>query len=237
MKPHRKRTWCLGKIDAAFLSRMETLLWLYALPYAERFPVVCFDERPCFLIGEEVEPLSLQSGKVRKEHYAYEKNGSCALLAAIEPLSGKRVAHVYEQRTKKEYALFFKQLAAAFPKAEKIRVVQDNLNTHNASSFYEHFSAEEAFALAQRFEFYYTPKAASWLNMIEIEFSALARQCLDRRIPSQEKLSEEIQAIINERNQKQIKITWQFSIEKARHKLNTAYTKVNATNEELKKLN
>lgn len=209
---------------------METILWLYALPYEERFPVVCFDERPCFLIGEEIEPLSMQSGKVAKQHYAYVKNGSCALLAAIEPLRGKRLARVYAQRTKKEYASFFKALAAAYPKAEKIRVVQDNLNTHNASSFYEHFSADEAFALQQRFEFYYTPKSASWLNMIEIEFSALAKQCLNRRIPTQDKLSEQIKAIIQERNKKKIKITWQFSIQKARTKLNSCYCKVNEAN-------
>jgi hypothetical protein len=214
---------------------MEKVLWLYSLPYEEQYPVVCFDERPCFLIGDVVEPLSLQSGKVLKEHYAYEKNGSCALLAAIEPLTGKRLAQVYEQRTKKQYALFLKELAAAYPGAKKIRMVQDNLNTHNASSFYEHFSAEEAFALSQRFEFYYTPKAASWLNMIEIEFSALVKQCLDRRIPTQEQLTKEVLAIVRERNDKQIKINWQFSIEKARTKLNTPYTKVNEANEKYKK--
>jgi hypothetical protein len=222
-------------MDAAFIAKMEKVLWLYSLPYEEQYPVVCFDERPCFLIGDVVEPLSLQSGKVRKEHYAYEKNGSCALLAAIEPLTGKRLAAVYEQRTKKQYALFLKELAAAYPGAKKIRMVQDNLNTHNASSFYEHFSAEEAFALSQRFEFYYTPKAASWLNMIEIEFSALVKQCLDRRIPTQEQLTKEVLAIVRERNDKQIKINWQFSIEKARTKLNTPYTKVNEANEKYKK--
>jgi hypothetical protein len=215
---------------------MEKLLWLYSLPYAEHFPVVCFDERPCFLIGEEIEPISMQKGRAAKEHYAYEKNGSCALLCAIEPLTGKRLARVYEQRTKKEYALFFKELTAAYPQAKKIRIVQDNLNTHNASSFYEQFSAEEAFALSQRFEFHYTPKSASWLNMIEIEFSALAKQCLDRRIPTQEQLNREVMAIVKERNDKQIKIHWQFSIEKARQKLNTAYTKVNEANQEYKKL-
>lgn len=209
---------------------MELLLWLYALPYDEQYPVVCFDERPCFLIGEEVEPLSLQSGKVAKQHYAYEKNGSCALLAAIEPLTGKRIAAVYKQRTKREFAIFLKQLAEAYPRAKKIRLVMDNLNTHNTSSLYEHFSADEAFALAQRFEFYYTPKSGSWLNMIEIEFSALARQCLNRRIPSLEKLEKEVLAIVKERNDKKIKIKWQFSIKAARVKLNSAYTNVNPAN-------
>ena len=132
----------------------------------------------------------MKKGKIAKQGYAYEKNGSCSLLAAIEPLTGKRIAKVYEFRTKKEYALFMKELAAAFPEAKKIRLVQDNLNTHNESSFYENFPADEAFALAQRFDWsYYTPTSASWLNMIEIEFSALARQCLNDRIPTQKSVS------------------------------------------------
>jgi hypothetical protein len=136
---------------------METILALYALPYDPDYPVVCFDERPCFLIGDAVEPLALQSGQVRKEHYAYEKLGSCALLAAIEPLTGRRVAQVHPQRTKREYALFFQALAAQFPQAKKIRVVQDNLNTHDISAFYEHLPADQAYALADRFEFFFTP--------------------------------------------------------------------------------
>jgi hypothetical protein len=212
---------------------MERILWLYSLPYDRHYPVVCFDERPCFLIGEEIDPLPLQSGSVRKEHYAYEKNGSCALLAAIEPLTGKRLAQVYPQRTKKEYALFCQALATAYPKAKKIRLVQDNLNTHNASAFYENLPAAEAFALAQRFEFHYTPKSASWLNMIEIEFSAVARQCLDRRIPSLEQLAKEVLALVKERHDRKIKINWQFSIESARTKLKRHYQGVftdNSTN-------
>lgn len=209
---------------------MERILWLYSLPYDPLYPVVCFDERPCFLIGELVEPLALQSGQVRKEHYAYQKNGSCALLAAIEPLTGKRIAQVHPQRTKKEYTLFCQALAAAYPEAKKIRLVQDNLNTHNASSFYENLPASEAFALAQRFEFNYTPKGASWLNMIEIEFSAVARQCLDRRIPNIGQLENEVLAFIKERSDKEIKIYWQFSIEAARNKMNTHYRRVFADN-------
>jgi hypothetical protein len=113
---------------------MERLLWLYSLPLDARFPVVCFDERPCFLIGDTVSALALKAGSVRKEHYEYEKHGSGALLAAIEPKTGKRLAQVYDQRRKREYALFLKELAAQYPEAEKIRLVQDNLNTHNLSS-------------------------------------------------------------------------------------------------------
>jgi hypothetical protein len=218
-------------LDAAFLAQMERLLWLYALPYDRRFPVLCFDERPCFLIGEVVEALALQSGQVRKEHYAYEKFGSCALLGAVEPLSGRRLAQVHHQRTRLEYTLFMRQVASSFPDAEKIRIVQDNLNTHHTSSFYAHLPADEAFALAQRFEFYYTPKSASWLNMIEIEFSALARQCLHRRIPTQERLAQEVLALVKERNDQQIRINWQFSITSARSKLNSHYCHVLPVNQ------
>jgi transposase len=214
---------------------MEHILWLYSLSYDPAYPVVCFDERPCFLIGEKVDPLPLQSGQVQKEHYAYEKNGSCALLAAIEPLTGQRLAKVFLQRTKKEFTQFCQALAKAYPKAKKIRLVVDNLNTHNASSFYENLPAEEAFALAQRFEFHYTPKSASWLNMIEIEFSAIARECLNRRIPTIEKLEKEVLALVKERSDKKIKIHWQFSIESARDKFNKHYQQVFADSSKRKK--
>ena len=212
---------------------MERILYLYALPYDPDYPVLCFDERPCFLIGDKIAPIPMQSGQVKKEHYIYEKNGSCALLAAIEPLTGKRIAEVYERRTKKEYALFMKQLANAYPDAKKIRLVQDTLNTHDISAFYENFQAKEAFELAQRFEFYFTPLCASWLNMIEIEFSALAKQSLNRRIPNIEQLKKEVLAIVKERNKKQIKISWQFSIQAARTKLNRHYKAVNPDNKKL----
>ena len=174
--------------------------------------------------------LSHAGGQAAREHYAYEKNGSCALLMAIEPKTGKRLARVFDRRTKREYAQFMKELSARYPKAKKLRVVQDNLNTHSLSAFYETFNAEEAFALSQRFEFYQTPKSASWLNMIQIEFSALSKQCLDRRIASQAELSREVSAVVKEREEKAIKIDWQFSIESARGKLNRHYRQINADN-------
>jgi DDE superfamily endonuclease len=209
---------------------MEDILWLYEQPYDPLSPVVCFDEQPCFLIGDLLEPLAAASGRIRKEHYAYERHGSCALLAAIEPLTGKRLAQVLPQRTKKEYALFCQALSAVYPEAKKIRLVQDNLNTHNTSAFYENLPAAEAFALAQRFEIHYTPKSASWLNMIECEFSVVTRQCLNRRIPTIKQLEKEVLAIIKDRNEKKIKINWQFSIESARNKLNRHYQNVFADN-------
>lgn len=221
-------------MNASFIANMERILWLYALPLDPKFPVVCFDERPCFLIGDTIAPIPMEVGKVSKENYTYQKNGSCALLASIEPLTGKRLAQVHGQRTKKEYTIFMQELANQYPEATKIRLVQDNLNTHNISSFYENLPADEAFELAQRFEFFYTPKSASWLNMIEIEFSALSKQCLNRRIPTQELLEKEILIIIKERDNQCIKIDWQFSIKKARNKLNRHYDKVNVTNYKFK---
>lgn len=139
-----------------------------------------------------------------------------------------------ERRTKREFSLFCQALSAAYPQAKRICLVLDNLNTHNASSFYQHLSAEEAFALAQRFEFIYTPKSASWLNMIECEFSVISRQCLDRRIASIEKLRSEVLALLCERSAKAIKIHWQFSIQAARSKLNSHYTRVNPANQKYK---
>ena len=133
---------------------------------------------------------------------------------------------MHARRTKREYTLFFQALAARYPKAVKIQLVQDNLNTHNASSFYEYLPAEDAFALAQRFEFHYTPKSASWLNMIEIEFSALARGCLHQRIPTQEQLAQEVLALVQERHDQRIRIHWQFSLEAARDKFQRHYVKI-----------
>lgn len=217
-------------MNAAFIAQMERILWLYALPFEAEFPVVCFDERPCFLIGETVQGLAIRPKQPQRENYAYQKNGSCALLATIEPLTGRRVADVFARRTKREFALHLQKVAAQYPTAKRIRMVLDNLNTHHASSFYETFEAAEAFRLAQLFEFIHTPKKASWLNMIEIEFSALSRLCLARRIPTQGELEKEVLAIVKERTEKQIRIDWQFSLEKARKKLNRHYEGVNVDN-------
>ena len=210
---------------------MERILWLYGLPYNAAWPILCYDERPCFLIGELVDGLPMKNGHIACQHYAYEKKGSCSLLATIEPLTGKRIIDVFDQRRKIEFALHFQKIAEIYAEAEKIIVILDNLNTHNASSFYEVFDAEEAFRLSQKFEFVYTPKSASWLNMIEIEFSAISRLCLARRIPSREILAKEVLQIAKEREEKQIPINWQFSIKSAREKFNRQYKKVNLINE------
>jgi hypothetical protein len=209
---------------------MELVLGLYLLPYDEAYPVVCFDERPCFLIGNTIAGFPMKPGQVEKENYAYSKHGSCCVLAMIEPKTGKRLAHIRKQRRKKEFCTFMQNLALIYPNAKKIRVVLDNLNTHNFSSFYEHLEADQASKLVDRFEFIYTPKSASWLNMIEIEFSALARQCLNRRISTMREVGQEVIAYFKERTEQRIKIDWQFSKEAARKKLENHYIKVNPMN-------
>ena len=209
---------------------MELILRLYILSYNPDFPILCFDERPCFLIGDIVDGLQIKSGQVAKQHYAYSKHGSCCVLAAIEPKTGRRLAHVRRRRTKREFTKFMQHLAKLYPDAKKIIVIMDNLNTHNFSSFYENLVAQDAADLADRFEFVYTPKSASWRNMIEIEFSALSRQCLNRRIPSMNQLANEVIAYFKERSDLGIKINWQFSSQKARSKLNRHYSKINPLN-------
>jgi len=214
-----------------FIARMEVILRLYLLPYNPLKPIVCYDERPCFLIGDTIEGLEMKAGQVAKENYAYTKHGSCSVLAMIEPLTGKRYVHIRRRRRKKELAKYMQKLATLYPDAETIIVVLDNLNTHNISSFYETFDAQEAARLTDIFEFVYTPKSASWLNMIEIEFSALSRQCLNRRISSIGELSNEVIAYFKERSEKGIKINWEFSRKTARLKLNRRYSKVNSDNQ------
>ena len=205
---------------------MEDVLHLYSLPYDAQRPVVCFDELPVQLLGEVVAPLPMKSGRPVRLDYEYEREGTANLLVAIEPLTGQRLVETSKQRTKADYCRFQQRLAAMFPDAEKIVLVQDNLNTHNASSFYENLPAAEAFELAQQFEMHYTPKKGSWLNMAELELSALSRMGLSRRIAAMEELDREMQALVKERTELKIKVEWQFSIAQARAKLGRHYEKV-----------
>jgi hypothetical protein len=209
---------------------MEDLLHLYGLASDERRPLVCFDEMPVQLLGEVVAPLPMRKGQPRREDYEYKRGGVAVLLVAFEPLTGRRLVETSRRRTKADYCRFMQRVAEMFPRAEKVVLVQDNLNTHNSSSFYENLPPEEAFALAQRFEMHYTPKKGSWLNMAELELSALSRICLSRRIPSVEVLDREVQAIVKERNELRIKVEWQFSILQAREKLSLHYEKVQSKN-------
>jgi len=203
---------------------MEQILWLYALSYDPLYPVICFDERPCFLIGDVVEPLAMQCGQVRKEHYAYTKHGSCALLAAIEPLTGNRLAHVQPRRTKREFALFCQALAMAYPEAIKIRLVLDNLNTHHYHSLVEYFGKVEADRIMNRLCFHFTPPHGSWLNMAEIEIGVMAEQCLKRRLADEWILQQELIAWEEARNNEKRTIHWTFTVDKAREVFAKYYT-------------
>ena len=202
---------------------MEDVLDLYEQPYDPKRPVICFDERPCQLIGDAIIPIPIKPGSPKKEHYEYIRNGTCCIFLAFEPRSGKRIVCVKERRTKVDYADFMKMLVHHYPDAETILLVQDNLNTHTAGSFYEALSAEEAFELAKRFEFHYTPKKGSWLNMAEIELSALSKQCLDRRIEGMKKLDDEVNAWEYERNSIGATVRWRFNKDNARVKLQRHY--------------
>lgn len=205
---------------------MEQVLDCYEKPYNPAYPVICFDERPCQLIEDVMKPMPIQEGKPKREDYHYKRNGTATVLAAVEPLIGKRIVEVREQKTKKDYAEFMIEVSKQYPKAKKIILIQDNLNTHNPSSFYENMPAKEAFALSQRFEMIYTPKKASWLNMAEIEFSALSKQCLDRRIGDLKVLMTEVNAWAKKRNKNKIKINWQFTKNNARGKFERFYEKI-----------
>lgn len=203
---------------------MENILHLYALPYDAKRPLLCFDERPCQLIEDVLVPMPMEPGKTKREGYEYRRNGVCTVFVAFEPLTGRRFVQVRQRRTKKDYAEFMRELSEHhYPSADKIVLVQDNLNTHTPGSYYEAFSPEEAFALAQRFEMHYTPTKASWLNMVEIELSILSKQCLDRRIGEIEILEREAQAWARQRNEQRATVQWQFTQVKARDRFQRFY--------------
>jgi DDE superfamily endonuclease len=206
---------------------MEDVLQQYHLPYDPRHPLICFAERPCFLIEDVGALLPLSPGKLKRYHYEYKKNGSCCVFLAFEPQTGFRYVEVRERRTAQDYAEFIQTLLADhYPEVGSIRLVQDNLNTHTPGSFYEVLPPAEAFALAQRVEPHYTPKKGSWLNMAEIEFAALSKQCLDRRIPEVGALRREVLAWAERRNREQKTVNWKFSQDKARQKLHRHYENV-----------
>ena len=202
---------------------MEDILELYEQPYDPKRPVICFDERPSQLIGDAIVPIPIKPGSSKKEHYEYIRNGTYCIFLAFEPLACKRIICVREQRTTVDYTDFMKILSDSYPEAETIVLVQDNLNTHTAGSFYKALNPEDAFNLAKRFEYHYTPKKGSWLNMAEIELSALSKQCLDRRIASIKTLAYEVGAWERERNSIGATVRWRFNKDNARQKLRRHY--------------
>jgi len=206
--------------------RMEDVLDQYEKPYDPKHPLICMDEMPCQLIGDILVPVPPKPGKPQKIDHEYVRNGTCCVFIAFDPYEGWRKISVKEHRTKVDYADFMRELAMHYPDAGSIRLVQDNLNTHSASSFYEAFSPEEAFELKKKFQFHFTPKKGSWLNMAEIEFSALSRQCLNRRIGDIKTLEKEAGAWERDRNKIKAKVRWQFTKTKAREKFCRHYLEI-----------
>jgi hypothetical protein len=206
---------------------MEDVLEIYKLPYDSKRPVICMDEMPKQLLAQTRDPIPGQAGQIAKEDYEYKRNGVADLFMVFEPLQGKRYVEVTEKRRRIEWATVMKHVAdAIYPEAEKIIVVMDNLNTHTPSSFYETFEPEEARRLVERFEFHFTPKHGSWLNMAEIELSALVRQCIGRRLPDIKTVAQEVNAWQKQRNDEVVKVQWQFKTIDARIKLKHLYPKI-----------
>jgi DDE superfamily endonuclease len=206
---------------------MEDVLYQYAFPDDPLQPLICFDERPCFLIGDAGGILPMSPGKAKRYHYAYEKHGSCCIFLAFEPQTGRRYVEVRARRTAVDYAQFMQHLIDThYSQVEYIRLVQDNLHTHTPGSFYEVLAPGKAFELSKRFEPHYTPKKGSWLNMAESEFAALAKQCLDRRIAAFDTLRQEVLAWADKRNLDRKTVNWTFSQKDARNKLQRHYQNV-----------
>lgn len=225
IKPWLKQQWVIPpKASGAFVAPMEDVLDTYAQPYDSRRPVVCVDEGGKQLIGEVHEPLPVRPRSITKQDSEYKRGGVANVFMAFEPLSGRRQVEVTARKTSVDFARFLRTISDdRYAAAERIVLVCDNLSTHSPAAFYEAFDPAEARRLAQRFEWHYTPKHGSWLNVAEIELSVLARQCLDRRIPDQDTLKREAATWERERNRATVRVNWQFTTEDARIKLRKLY--------------
>ena len=222
-----KKMWCIPpKQNAEFVARMEDVLEVYSRPFDEKQPVVCMDEKPFQLLDEHIEPIPMdEENHIEKYDCEYERKGSCSIFMFTEPLGHWRHAYALPRRTCEDWARQIKWLLdEQYPDAKKVILVMDNLNTHSVASFYKAFSPEEAFRLSQRLEIHYTPKHGSWLDMAEIELSALTTQCLlGVRIPSIDSLNEKLLEWYTVRNANQKGIDWHFSTSDARIKLKHLY--------------
>lgn len=227
LKPWLKKMWCIPAVGPEFIARMEDVLDLYSEKPDMRFPVVCFDETPRQLIGESRVPVLPKPGRPARFDYEYVRNGTANVFMFVDAHRGWRHAKVTDRRACSDFAECMRDLVDThYPAAERIRVVLDNLSTHTASALYETYEPTEARRILRRIEFHYTPKHASWLNMVEIEIGVMVSQCLDRRIPTKAILIKEVEAWERARNREKARIKWQFTLERAREKLGKAYLSV-----------
>lgn len=216
--------WCIAKLTKEYRKRMYNLLDLYHLPYNQKYPVICVDEKSKQLLLNTRHPIKMSAGRVQKIDYEYKRNGTKNIFVAVEPKAGKHIVKVTKRRTKQDFAKFIEELLEnTYSQAEKVKVVLDNLNTHFPRSFYETFSKEKADRLLERIEFNYTPKHASWLNMAEIEISMLEQECIGRRIGNETQLIDEINAWTSQVNQEKRKINWKYTKREAYKKLSKHY--------------
>lgn len=224
LKPWRKDMWCIPQVDGTYVARMEDVLDLYAETPDPKRPVVCFDESPTQLIGEVRQPIAAEPGQLERYDYEYRRNGTVNLFVFLDAHRPWRKVKVTDQRTARDFAECMRELADIdYPQADGIRVVMDNLSTHSEGALYEAFPAPQAHRLLRRLEFHYTPKHASWLNMVEIEIGVLRSQCLDRRIGDRRQLANEIAAWQQQRNAQRARIRWMFTTEQARTKMARSY--------------
>ena len=224
LKPWQKKMWCISTLTAEYVTRMEDVLALYAEPPDPRRPVVCFDETPRQLIGEARVPIRAEPGKPARSDYEYVRNGTANVFMFVDVNRPWRHAKVTDRRTCIDFAECMRDLVDKhYPDADQIRVVLDNLSAHSAAALYQAFAPAEAHRILSRLEFHFTPKHASWLNMVEIEIGVMVGQCLDRRIPDKPTLVREIAAWERRRNAQQARIEWLFTVERAREKLGHRY--------------
>lgn len=227
LKPWQRKMWCIAKVDGEYVARMEDVLDLYAEAADANHPVVSFDESPQQLIGEVREPMAPSAGQVQRYDSEYKRNGTANLFVMLNVHQPWRHVKVTDHRTGADFAECMRDLVDDhYPQAEKIRVILDNLSTHSGASLYNNFPAQEARRVMRKIEFHYTPKHASWLNMVEIEIGVMRTQCLDRRIAERAELEAEIAVWERRRNANQEKIQWMFTCEKARQKLAHAYAQL-----------
>lgn len=216
--------WCITEITPEYRKRMYQILNLYAKPYDEKFPVICFDEKSKQLLEDSRRSLPMKPGSPIKYDYEYKRHGTCNIFAAVEPKAGKHFVQVTDQRTKQDFAKFIKWLIMdKYKNATMVQIVLDNLNTHFAKSFYETFSEQEADNILKRVKFIYTPKHASWLNMAEIEINLMDRECLDKNIASINEIKSELKVWCKENNLEKRKLYWSFTKYKADKKLSKYY--------------
>jgi transposase len=227
LKPWQKKMWCIPKVDSEFVARMEDVLDLYAQAPDEKRPVVSFDETPRQLIGEARVPIAAKPGKPARQDYEYVRNGTANVFMFVDAHRPWRHAKVTDRRANRDFAECMRDLVDEhYPNADCIRVVLDNLSTHKPAALYEAFAPDEARRILRRLEFHFTPKHASWLNMVEIEIGVMVAQCLDRRIPDKDTLVSEVAHWERRRNTEEARIQWLFTVERARVKLRRSYPSI-----------